>query len=77
MASIPMEITRLSSKVGRQVMPLLVLFQIPPPAAATKTVLEGLGMPTTSERRPMKLAGPTVRQRMPATAAESSPAAWA
>ena len=74
-ASIPMEMMRLSSNVGRQVMPLLVLFQMPPPAAATKIVLDGLGMPTTSERRPMKLAGPTVRQRIPATVAESS--AWA
>ena len=85
MASMPIEITRLSSNTGRHVVPLLVVFQMPPPAAAANRVLEGPGMPTTSDMRPMKLAGPTVRQRMPATAAESSdcapssgaPSAWA
>ena len=72
MASMPIEITRLSSNTGRHVVPLLVVFQMPPPAAAANRVLEGPGMPTTSDMRPMKLAGPTVRQRIPATAAESS-----
>ena len=75
MASIPIATTGLSSNTGRQVVPLLVLFQMPPPAAATKSVLEGLGIPTTSDSRPMKLAGPTVRQRKPAAVAESS--VWA
>src|SRR2546429_594634 len=55
-----------------QVAPLLVLFQMPPPAPAMKKVLEGLGMPTTAEARPWKFAGPTVRHLNPATVAESS-----
>src|ERR1035437_2132900 len=70
-ASMPIEITRLSSNTGRHVMPLFMLFQMPPPAAATKSVLDGPGMPTTSDTRPMKLAGPTLRHLSPATVAES------
>src|ERR1043166_3188409 len=58
MASMPIEMTFLSSNSGRQVRPLLVLFQMPPPAAAMNQVLDGLGRPTTSERGPMKLGGP-------------------
>src|SRR5262245_36707812 len=72
MASIPIEMTFLSSNTGRHVMPLFVDFQMPPAAAATNRVLDGPGIPTTSERRPMKLAGPTVRQRKPLTTVESS-----
>src|SRR3954462_8936738 len=45
---------------------------MPPPAAATKNVFDGLGMPTTSATRPSKFAGPTVRQRKPASVSESS-----
>ena len=75
MANMPIEITRLSSNTGRHVMPLLVVFQMPPAAAAMNSVLDGPGMPTTSDRRPMKLAGPTVRQRIPAIVTESS--VWA
>src|SRR5438094_1985996 len=45
---------------------------MPPPAAATKKVFDGLGMPTMSATRPSKLAGPTVRQRKPAMVRESS-----
>src|SRR5258708_21883576 len=71
-ASMPMEMIGLSSKTGRQVTPLFVVFQMPPAAAATNIVFDGLGMPTTSDSRPMKFAGPTVRQRKPATIAESS-----
>jgi hypothetical protein len=52
--------------------PAFVVFQIPPAAAATKNVFDGLGMPTTSATRPSKLAGPIVRQRNPAMVAESS-----
>src|SRR4051812_29234337 len=74
-ARTPIEMIDLSSNTGRQVVPLFVDFQIPPPAAATKSVLEGPGMPTTSESRPWKFAGPTVRHRNPATVAESS--GWA
>src|SRR5258708_14159171 len=71
MASMPMEMMFLSSNTGRHVTPLLVLFQMPPPAAATKRVLEGPGTPTTSDRRPMNVAGPTVRHLKPATVAEA------
>src|SRR5919197_976585 len=52
-------------------MPAFVVFQMPPPAAATKNVFDGLGMPTISATRPSKLAGPTVRQRKPARVRES------
>src|SRR5690349_5051860 len=45
---------------------------MPPPAAATKNVLEGLGIPAISATRPSKFAGPTVRQRKPASVRESS-----
>src|ERR1043166_4592577 len=62
-ASIPIATTSLSSKIGRQLMPLLFDFQIPPAAEATKRVFDGLGMPCTSETRPMKLDGPTFRHR--------------
>src|ERR1043165_6230281 len=71
-ASIPMEITRWLSNTGRHVTPLLVDFQIPPPAAAAKNVFEGDGRPATSEMRPMVFAGPTLRQRKPAIVVESS-----
>src|SRR5512143_2793514 len=71
MASMPIEITRWLSNTGRHVTPLLIDFQIPPPAAAAKNVFDGEGMPTTSETRPMVFAGPTFRQRKPAIVAES------
>src|SRR3954468_16399466 len=77
MASTPMEMMFLSSNTGRHVTPLFIVFQMPPPAAATKSVLEGPGIPTTSLRRPWKFAGPTVRQRNPAVVAESRPCAAA
>src|SRR5258707_15819163 len=71
MASMPMEMMFLSSNTGRHVTPLLVLFQMPPPAAATKSVFDGPGMPTTSDRRPMNVAGPTVGHLKAATGAGS------
>src|ERR1041385_3043652 len=71
-ASIPIATTSLSSKIGRQLMPLLFDFQIPPAAEATKRVFDGLGMPCTAETRPMKLDGPTFRHRNVATMEESS-----
>src|SRR5213593_1634458 len=71
-ASSPMETHFSVSKTGRKVVPLLVVFQIPPAAAATKNVLEGLGIPTTLETRPIMLAGPRLRQRNPARSVESS-----
>src|ERR1019366_2599872 len=75
-ASMPMEITRLSSKTGRHVMPLFMVFQMPPPAVATKSVFDGPGIPTISDERPSKLAGPSWRHFMPATDAESIVCAW-
>jgi hypothetical protein len=72
MASMPIEMTRWLSNTGRQVTPLLVDFQIPPPAAAAKKVFEGDGMPVTSDTRPIVFAGPTLRQRKPAMVVESS-----
>src|SRR5205823_5404712 len=72
MASMPIAMMFLSSKIGRQVRPLFMVFQIPPPAEATYSVFDGPGMPCTSDTRPMKLAGPTVRHRKPETMEESS-----
>src|SRR3954463_13242765 len=59
------------SNTGRNVVPALVVFQIPPAAAATKNVREGLGIPTTLDTRPAMLAGPRLRQRNPARSVES------
>src|SRR5712691_12316498 len=70
-ASSPIDTHFSLSKTGRNVVPALVVFQIPPAAAATKNVFEGLGIPTTLETRPPMLAGPTLRQRKPARRAES------
>src|SRR5689334_22893830 len=72
MASIPIATTSLSSKIGRQLMPLLFDFQMPPAADAMYSVLDGLGMPCTSDTRPMKFDGPTLRHRNAATTDESS-----
>src|SRR6266550_4137274 len=74
-ASSPIEMQRWLSNTGRNDVPALVVFQIPPAAPATKNVLEGLGMPTTLETRPPMLAGPTLRQRKPARTVESRGAA--
>src|SRR6266567_5693096 len=60
------------SKTGRKVVPALVVFQMPPAAAATKNVFDGLGMPATPETRPPMFAGPMLRQRKPARSVESS-----
>src|SRR5438132_123257 len=57
------------------VWPASVVFQLPPAAPATKNVFEGLGIPTTLDTRPPMLAGPTLRQRNPASRVESSGAA--
>src|SRR5207249_7212919 len=71
-ASSPIEMQRWLSNTGRNEVPALVVFQIPPAAAATKNVFDGLGMPTTLDTRPPMLAGPTLRQRKPASRVESS-----
>src|SRR6266849_10897795 len=72
MASSPIETQRSLSKTGRNVVPALVVFQIPPAAAATKKVRDGLGMPATLDTRPAMFAGPMLRQRNPASSVESS-----
>src|ERR1041384_8091280 len=59
------------SNTGRNVVPAFVVFQIPPAAAATKKVRDGLGMPVTLETRPIMFAGPMLRQRNPASRVES------
>src|SRR6266436_5199502 len=59
------------SNTGRNVVPALVVFQMPPAAAATKNVFDGLGMPATLETRPPMFAGPMLRQRNPASSVES------
>src|SRR5437762_565414 len=74
-ASSPIEMQRWLSNTGRNDVPALVVFQMPPAAPATKKVLEGLGMPTTLETRPPMLAGPTLRQRKAARTVESRGAA--
>src|SRR5213594_5216540 len=71
-ASSPIEMQRWLSNTGRNEVPALVVFQIPPAAAATKNVFDGLGMPTTLDTRPPMLAGPMLRQRKPARSVESS-----
>src|SRR5207253_9944946 len=60
------------SNTGRNVVPALVVFQMPPAAAATKNVFDGLGMPVTLDTRPPMFAGPMLRQRKPARSVESS-----
>src|SRR5712691_12110539 len=71
-ASSPIDTQRSLSKTGRNVVPALVVFQIPPAAAATKNVRDGLGMPATLDTRPPMFAGPMLRQRNPASSVESS-----
>src|SRR5437660_822684 len=55
-ASSPIEMQGWLSNTGRNDVPALVVFQIPPAAPATKNVFEGLGMPATLETRPPMLA---------------------
>src|SRR2546421_10956233 len=45
---------------------------MPPAAAATKNVFDGLAMPATLDTRPPMFAGPMLRQRKPARSVESS-----
>src|SRR5438067_1419784 len=71
-ASSPIETHFSFSNTGRNVVPALVVFQMPPAAAATKNVFDGLGMPVTLDTRPPMLAGPMLRQRNPARSVESS-----
>src|SRR5512142_1567481 len=72
MASSPMLTTFSWSNTGRKLVPELVVFQIPPAAAATKKVCEGLGMPTMLDTRPPMFAGPMLRQRKAESVAEST-----
>src|SRR5258705_6073631 len=71
-ASSPIETHFSLSNTGRNVVPALVVFQIPPAAAAIKNVRDGLGMPATADTRPNMFAGPMLRQRNPARTVESS-----
>src|SRR5256885_6884820 len=71
-ASSPIDTHFSFSNTGRKVVPALVVFQMPPAAAATKNVRDGLGMPATLETRPPMFAGPILRQRNPARSVESS-----
>lgn len=50
----------------------LVVCQMPPAAAATKNVLEELGIPSMSVTRPPMLAGPIERHRNASRVTESS-----
>src|SRR5260221_9954802 len=70
-ASSPIDTHFSLSNTGRNVVPALVVFQIPPAAAATKNVRDGLGMPATLDTRPPMFAGPMLRQRNPASSVES------
>src|SRR3989449_9707112 len=72
MASSPIDTHFSLSNTGRNVVPALVVFQIPPAAAATKKVRDGLGMPVTLDTRPAMFAGPMLRQRNPASSVESN-----
>src|SRR5256885_4393333 len=74
-ASSPIDMQRWLSNTGRNDVPALVVFQMPPAAPARKNVFDGLGIPTTLETRPPMLAGPTLRQRKPARTVESRGAA--
>src|SRR5688500_2446991 len=74
MAIAPVEAQGYVSKVGRNVIPPLVVFQTPPAAAETKKVADP-GIPSMSVTRPSKFAGPTVRQRSALSVNESS--VWA
>src|SRR5262245_20256537 len=71
-ANSPMDTQRSPSNTGRNVVPAFVVFQMPPAAAATKNVRDGLGMPATLDTRPPMFAGPRLRQRNPARSVESS-----
>src|SRR6266853_684683 len=71
-ASSPIETQRWLSNTGRNEVPALDVFQMPPAAPAMKNVVDGLGMPTTLDVRPPIFAGPMLRQRKAASVAESS-----
>src|SRR5688572_10954149 len=67
----PIDTTRSVWKRGRNVMPLFIVFQMPPAADATKNVRDGLGIPSTSVTRPIMFAGPIERQSAPASTAST------
>ena len=56
----PIEETGWSSKMGLNVTPPSSVFQTPPDAAATYTVLGSPGIPSTSVTRPAHVHGPDV-----------------
>src|SRR5256712_5698432 len=71
MASSPIDTHFSLSNTGRNVVPALVVFEIPPAAAATKKGRDGLGMRVPLAPRPAMFAGPMLRQRNPASSVES------
>src|SRR6185312_11522273 len=68
----PIELTGSCSNTGSNVVPALVVFQMPLAAVATKNVRDGDGMPAILVTRPPMFAGPTFRHLKPARVAESS-----
>src|SRR5689334_13800159 len=73
-ASAPMAVTSLSSKIGAQLMPLSVVFQMPPSAAPIYTVYGSPGTPVIEATR--LPSGPTNRKwRAPSPLAPPSVAA--
>src|SRR5262245_60708688 len=74
MASMPIEMTRWLSNTALQVTQAFVDVQAPrvAAAAAARSVLDGDGIPVTSDMRPIVFAGPMLRQRKPAIVTESS-----
>src|SRR5205814_10052393 len=60
-ASSPIETHFLFSKTGRNVVPALVVFEMPRAAAETKNVFEWLGMPVTRDTRRALVARPMPR----------------
>src|SRR5690349_8621306 len=57
-AMAPIDDTASCSNTGVYEMPSFVVFQTPPPAAPTKKVCDGPGIPTMDVTRPSKTAGP-------------------
>src|SRR5260221_11220842 len=60
-ASSPIDTHFSLSNTGRNVVPALVAFQIPPAAAATRKRRDGPGLPVTLATPPPLLPGPIVR----------------
>src|ERR1700738_1215699 len=68
----PIEITRSLSNTGKNIVPALTVFQIPPVAVATQNAFGFPGTASMSVTRPAIFAGPIDRHRKPARVVESS-----